>query len=370
MSVEESPFDPPAAHSMDTAWYAVDAEGNIGLFETGEDGAMPSDAADTSGECFDPHLLDGIRVGRRLAALSNADVDDAINARDARLPGGAAHGLKGIPRRDAAVVLRLRDEALVGGYRGERIAAVEVHLGERPLVLSERPRVVASRRRCPPAAVDALRAAPLGLVVTEDEFGEWLDDAEDGDAGDGGLYRYRQQELGEHTGPGAYVQTFAPAEPLNIEKIEGLAGADAAAETLSALSAVRFSEPFATLRQVHLADSFADGDVVRWSQDVDLRGNYTGPCQSGPAVSRAAASSNFAGGRERTGPEASPEVRAQTERRRVWILILGFAVLFVGVALAVVHKKRVRAERQRAAEGRPSSESLGGTVTGRRLRRP
>ena len=33
--------DFPAAHSMDTTWFAVDAEGNIGEFATGEDGALP-----------------------------------------------------------------------------------------------------------------------------------------------------------------------------------------------------------------------------------------------------------------------------------------------------------------------------------------
>jgi len=32
--------DYPAAHSMDTEWFAVDADGRIGLFETGEPGAV------------------------------------------------------------------------------------------------------------------------------------------------------------------------------------------------------------------------------------------------------------------------------------------------------------------------------------------
>jgi hypothetical protein len=33
--------DYPAAHSMDTEWYAVDRDGHVALFETGEAGAMP-----------------------------------------------------------------------------------------------------------------------------------------------------------------------------------------------------------------------------------------------------------------------------------------------------------------------------------------
>ncbi len=32
----------PAAHSMDTYWFAVDLDGNLGFFDTGESGAVPS----------------------------------------------------------------------------------------------------------------------------------------------------------------------------------------------------------------------------------------------------------------------------------------------------------------------------------------
>ena len=33
--------DYPAAHSMDTSWYAVDAAGHVALFESGENGHAP-----------------------------------------------------------------------------------------------------------------------------------------------------------------------------------------------------------------------------------------------------------------------------------------------------------------------------------------
>lgn len=327
MNARKEGFDPPAAHSMDTAWYAVDAEGNIGIFETGEDGAFPSAAADASGEYFDQSLLDCIRVGRRLAALSSADVDEAI---------GAAR--ETAPRADLWVVLRVREEALVGGYRGERAAVpAEAHLGERPLILSERPRIVASRRPCASGAIVALRASGVGLVVDGDQFGDWLfDEPAGGTTGQGdGLFTYGQREVGAHTGPGAYVRTFTPSDPLRLKNIEEIAGSADAAEVIDALSGVRFSESFGTLHQVHLADSFAEADVVRWSQDVDLRGNYTGP---------------------------PPELRAQTERRRAWILILGFAVLFVGIAFAVVHKKR---EFAPSANGLPKGAHPGSRRGGR-----
>jgi hypothetical protein len=38
--------DYPAAHSMDTAWYAVDRDGHVAFFWSGEAGAVPAGAAD------------------------------------------------------------------------------------------------------------------------------------------------------------------------------------------------------------------------------------------------------------------------------------------------------------------------------------
>jgi hypothetical protein len=46
--------DFPAAHSMDTEWFAIDADGNIGIFDSGEGGAVP-----TSNN-FNPCKIDGV----------------------------------------------------------------------------------------------------------------------------------------------------------------------------------------------------------------------------------------------------------------------------------------------------------------------
>jgi hypothetical protein len=40
--------DYPAAHSMDTRWFAVDADGNIGVFYSNEDGAVPKEISEDS----------------------------------------------------------------------------------------------------------------------------------------------------------------------------------------------------------------------------------------------------------------------------------------------------------------------------------
>jgi hypothetical protein len=33
----------PAAHSMDTTWFAIDADGYVGVFDSGEGGAVPDE---------------------------------------------------------------------------------------------------------------------------------------------------------------------------------------------------------------------------------------------------------------------------------------------------------------------------------------
>jgi hypothetical protein len=47
--------DFPAAHSMDTAWYAVDADGHVACFFSGEDGHVPRAAGEA------PHEGDPVR---------------------------------------------------------------------------------------------------------------------------------------------------------------------------------------------------------------------------------------------------------------------------------------------------------------------
>lgn len=53
--------DLPAAHSMDTAWFAVDAEGHVARFHTGEDGAKPTRAAHQGGPIDANFDVDALR---------------------------------------------------------------------------------------------------------------------------------------------------------------------------------------------------------------------------------------------------------------------------------------------------------------------
>ena len=65
--------DYPAAHSMDTWWFAVDNDGHVGLFFTGEAGALPSNAEGG----YDTDLLEEITLlevtmPRRLVVIDQA----------------------------------------------------------------------------------------------------------------------------------------------------------------------------------------------------------------------------------------------------------------------------------------------------------
>jgi hypothetical protein len=52
--------DYPAAHSMDTTWFAVDREGLVACFDTGENGAMPASAYHEEG--FGGAMLDRLQA--------------------------------------------------------------------------------------------------------------------------------------------------------------------------------------------------------------------------------------------------------------------------------------------------------------------
>ncbi|MFO7563141.1 MAG: hypothetical protein R6X02_10900 [Enhygromyxa sp.] len=45
------PQEHPAAHSMDTSWFAVDQAGHVAIFDSGEDGAVPFAALSLGGAC-------------------------------------------------------------------------------------------------------------------------------------------------------------------------------------------------------------------------------------------------------------------------------------------------------------------------------
>lgn len=74
--------DVPAAHSVDSEWYAVDETGEVAVFETGEAGGLPEKAGVVGGEARDASSERAVLVIRALAfALAReADADSPAQA--------------------------------------------------------------------------------------------------------------------------------------------------------------------------------------------------------------------------------------------------------------------------------------------------
>ncbi len=73
--------DYPAAHSMDTHWFAIDAEGNIGYFDSSEGGAVPETWKRTWLETRIDYICDFLDLWRQTGASSILDTStpgDAI----------------------------------------------------------------------------------------------------------------------------------------------------------------------------------------------------------------------------------------------------------------------------------------------------
>jgi hypothetical protein len=71
-----SDLDYPAAHSMDTNWFAIDARGHVGVFTTGEPGHMPATWTEQTyvGELVGPVLAS--RGGAQAVGLDPERVED------------------------------------------------------------------------------------------------------------------------------------------------------------------------------------------------------------------------------------------------------------------------------------------------------
>jgi hypothetical protein len=73
--------DFPAAHSMDTTWFAIDADDCVGIFEPNEGGAVPQNLPDIENEInlVDCLLKDKPEIIRRVQPLKIESVIEDIN---------------------------------------------------------------------------------------------------------------------------------------------------------------------------------------------------------------------------------------------------------------------------------------------------
>jgi|GEM_PF-2515239 len=101
--------DYPAAHSMDTHWFAVDADGNIGYFDSSEGGAVPITWQKTVLETRIEYVQDFLAKWQaiRLAAIAEIQtLGDTISVLEVKMPGDAIENIAPLPD-----VLKLTDTA-------------------------------------------------------------------------------------------------------------------------------------------------------------------------------------------------------------------------------------------------------------------
>lgn len=211
----------PAAHSMDTAWFAVDAEGRVGLFETGEDGALPTRAANLGGAgdpTFDTLVFE--------AALVAKTHEGTWAARETPPPDEPERLL--VVKQPPALDPQLFEEISAG--------PPWVGLSREPLRYSK----LEGRDE-------------FVTVLTESEINEELDHARRMPS----VFHFHRNH-GEEPGHYDGVEDPPPPKPLLIDSLPTSAR--------EAIGALRLPIDFTTAKTVHLADHLKDDEAEYWGE--------------------------------------------------------------------------------------------------------
>ncbi len=262
-----------AAHSMDTTWFAVDASGAIGRFESSEDGAVPNAAA-TAGLSAEPNFdVWPLRAASYASCLrENGAGHGAPPAADPRAPV-----TEKLPAKPTRVLVMLRDprEDEAQGYRPDHSTTDAEQLideAQRWVIFGDHPRVIASRT---PVSVEAQRAleshASVAAVIDEDALSDWW--WESMSMREAGLFVFGHEYRGE--GPGEYKRQLEPNHALSLSQLP--------IETQRALSALKLPVAFESSPMIHLADHMSDDSCTTWT-DGPLRADATAPQPPQPVV--------------------------------------------------------------------------------------
>ncbi len=193
--------DFPAAHSMDSCWFAVDPAGHIGYFETGESGARPFDAIQE-----DPHGL-LVRLGQVLPAC--AAIHD--------LEGHIHSGPLGRAGKHQYRTTRREDDALLF-LRTADLVQTEIARGN-ALLLPARQGIAVFLRVLTPQLSQRIHEAGQCLGCL---YGFWAEQDEDEAnrlprAARIGLYFY--SHLAENWISGPYGRIQVPEQPAHIDQL-------------------------------------------------------------------------------------------------------------------------------------------------------
>lgn len=260
--------DVPAAHSMDTTWYAVDEEGVVAEFDTGEAGALPEPGAlyhPDSKHSFDAFPLAAARMAR-LAARGALDTElDPEPDSDERV-----------------IVVEAAPEVVadgVEGYRAGETTSARIARELAPydpwVVREAEPRVLATQRPLPLAECKRIRTL-RGVAHLIAEYSR-VPAFEEQDERDG-MFRFENED---YDVPGAYVRRSAPEEPIRVEELP-----EATRKQVRTLSLpLRFGEA----SSLQLADYFGLEELPSWNDEIDARGQprEQGAGAADPARTRA-----------------------------------------------------------------------------------
>ncbi|MEQ8819334.1 MAG: hypothetical protein RLY93_03760 [Sumerlaeia bacterium] len=160
-SVPQFP-DYPAAHSMDTEWFAVDDDGFIAVFDTGEDGFAPEDAPNTEADGDIVHML--------TPPPSGPTPPPPAPSRHGGLMGTMKRFLGLEPVHSPYGDFEYREPQELGLYHygyggmGVGIYAREERLPERPLRLADAPEPARALLSRPGARLEGVRFSERTLI--------------------------------------------------------------------------------------------------------------------------------------------------------------------------------------------------------------
>ena len=260
--------DFPAAHSMDSAWFAVDADGHVARFDTGENGAVPNTAAPGGGNFevdFDALLLDallaGIALRDELAKLpEKAEEDDDDPVPVPPMPG------QDQPQR---VVILSAAPSFAEGDAGYRQAPkprtrAEATFREAELVVVKEaePRILVSLDPVAPERVAALRAFGDATVLVVSDLYYVVREGGAGATPEGGIFEYQHDGYSDTAkGSGTYTRAVAPRSPVTLDDVHPSIRDD--------LAGLRLPVHFAGAPVVELADHMGENDVQTYGTPLD-----------------------------------------------------------------------------------------------------
>lgn len=211
--------DFPAAHSMDTEWYAVDADGNVGHFRTGEAGAAPNSAMEDYDD--DRSVADVIRA---IAAQGGVEyeVDDLV-----AMPGGPVFDYAWQANRyqtasfsDSAacycILMQLASASVLNGLQQSAPGIIGRLLG----------------RRAEPVTLNRIGNAKYILGYTDGPLPigtlqQWIQDGSVLKAWVNhplssariGIFEYEHGDVFENWIAGLYLREGVPIRPLKLEQL-------------------------------------------------------------------------------------------------------------------------------------------------------